>query len=587
MAQLQPSRLKPDMHRPLLTLAFIALAVSLFAQGTYIPLGTDAYDFVDRVNIKYSKVIPIEYTVNKPYQRAQVAKIAETLLLSNLRFNKVQQFELQYLIDENAEWLDSLHSATKRPLWKFYTEPASFVMVKAKKKGLFDLRLNPMLGFNIGGESDGKGRFVFSRTVGVEVRGNIKQVLSFYFNATGNSERPPLYVSNVVHPQPGYPIYYANVPGMAYWKDYTSKIFKFKDGIDYFDARGYVNLNILKFVNLTFGRDKNFIGDGQRSLILSDYSAPYLFLKLNISFWRFNYQSIFAQLNSQYLRGADQLLPKKYMAIHHLTLQCNHWLTLGLFESVIMNRSDHFEFQYLNPIIFYRSVEHALGSPDNVLIGGDFKANFVSHGSFYGQVVFDEFNVSHFFKGDGWWANKWALQLGFKYIDIAPNLDGQIEFNMARPFTYTHPSDINYTNYNQPLAHPLGANFYEVLLNLHYQPVAKISFNMRYIVARVGNDTLTSPTTITNFGGNIFLNSDTRTYDLHNKLGQGAHATINYFDFMFSYQPWHNIYFDADIMYRSMSTLKSPNVLIPSESTFMFSVGARMNISYNNRRYQF
>lgn len=97
---------------------------------------------------------------------------------------------------------------------------------------------------------------------------------------------------------------------------------------------------------------------------------------MNINVWRFNYQSIFAELTGQYVRGSDRLLPKKYMAVHHLSIQATHWLNVGLFESVIMKRSNHFELQYLNPIIFYRSVEHALGNPHNVMIGGDFKAKY-------------------------------------------------------------------------------------------------------------------------------------------------------------------------------------------------------------------
>lgn len=151
--------------------------------------------------------------------------------------------------------------------------------------------------------------------------------------------------------------------------------------------------------------------------------------------------------------------------------------------------------------------------------------------------MFDEFNVKHFFKGDGWWANKWALQLGVKYIDIIPNLDAQLEFNMARPFTYTHSEDVNYSHYNQPLAHPLGASFYEVMLNVRYQPIPRLSFNLKYFMAKVGGDTLRVgiPTNLgtdilagTGFGGS------TVTQDLNNKIAQGAKGTINYLQFLAS-----------------------------------------------------
>ena len=572
------------MQKPLLVLIFVAFGLLAFSQGTSINLGTDAYDYMNRIDIKYGRITPIEFTVDKPYYRGDVAKVAEALLLSNIRFNKVQKAQLQYLVDENPEWLDSLHSRTKKPLWKkLYTEPASFFSVSSKKKGLWDLKFNPILGATIGGESAGGGRFLFNRQIGLEVRGDIKQVFSFYFNATGNDERPPLYVANVVRTG-----LYRNVPGQSYWKDYSSSIFKFNDGIDYFDARGYVNVNVLKFMNISFGRDKFFIGDGERSLFLSDYSAPYLFLRFNVHFWRFSYDNIYAELTSQYTRGADNILPKKYMAMHHLSLQATPWLNIGLFENVILSRGNSFEFQYLNPIIFYRAVEHSLGSPDNVVVGGDIKINIAGHASLYGQLLLDEFNVKNFFSKNGWWANKWGVQAGVKYVDILPNLDGRLEFNYVRPYTYTHDAGVDdYTNYNQALAEPLGANFYEFIFNLHYQPMPKLAFNLKYFVARVGGDTLINGT-MSNYGGDIFAasNGGTSVNSLYgNKIGQGAKGTINYFEFLATYQIWHNINFDASILYRDFSTVKSVNNPASSLSTFIFNIGFRVNLA--RRTYMF
>lgn len=573
------------MHKVLLVLSFAVWSVLSVAQGTFINVGSDAYRFVDRLDIKYGKIIPIEHTADKPYHRGTVARIAETLRLSNLRFNKVQQYQIQYLIDDNAEWLDSLSSKTPHPLFKvLYREPASFAHVSSKKKGLYDLRFNPALDLRVGVESSDK-RFIFQRVLGLEVRGNIKRVFSFYLNVHGNSARLPTYVSDKAFRNSDTD--YVYIPGQSYYKTYTSKAFRFNDGVDYFDARGYINLNVLKYINLTFGRDKNFIGNGQRSLMLSDFSAPYLFLKFNVNVWRFNYTSIFAELNSQYIRGGDKLLPKKYMAVHHLSIQATHYLNIGLFEGVVFKRSNHFELQYLNPIIFYRAVEHAIGSPDNVLIGLDYKANMLKHLSLYGQFVLDEFNFKHVTKRDGWWANKWACQVGLKYIDIIPNLDAQVEFNVVRPFTYTHSGEINFSHYNQPLAHPLGANFYEFITNIHYQPIPKLEFNAKFFVAIVGDDTLDNTGNLTNYGGDILraTSENLVTQPYNNKIAQGARGTISYFQFLATYRPWHNVYIDAELLYRGKTTKTGSNNPLTNQSTFLFSIGARMNIPY--RTYEF
>lgn len=576
----------------LFTLLFPALVS--FSQGTFVQLGSDAYTIIERMDIKYSRVLPVTHTADKSYYRGQVGKFAETLLLSNLRFNKVQQYQLQWLVNDNGEWLDSLQSKTRKPLWKFYREPASFAHVSSKKKGLFDLRFNPMIEVKVGGESYDK-RFVFSRAVGLEIRGNIKRVFSFYLNVTGNSARPAHYITNPIRNRKYKDI--ANVddhlyvPGQSYWKDYSSKIFKFDDGIDYFDARGYVNVNVLKYINVSVGRDKFFIGNGQRSFMLSDFSAPYLFLKMDIAFWRFKYQSILAELNGQYVRGTDALLPKKYMAVHHLSIQAAHFLNIGLFEGVIANRSNHFELQYLNPIIFYRAVEHAIGSPDNVLLGADFKANIINHLQLYGQFVLDEFNFKNMTKRNGWWANKWALQMGLKYIDIAPNLDAQLEVNVARPFIFTHESGTNYTHYNQPLAHPLGANFYEIIFQARYQPIPQLAMQFKYIAMVLGEDTLKNGA-LTNYGFDVLRNSGggtSVTQEYNNKIAQGARGTINFINLTMTYQPWHNVYVDMEATYRSKSSKGVQNAtsraLLNNESSFVFMIGARMN--FGLRRHEF
>lgn len=125
---------------------------------------------------------------------------------------------------------------------------------------------------------------------------------------------------------------------------------------------------------------------------------------------------------------------------------------------------------------FYRHIEGTVGSPDNAVAGFDFKANIGHRAQLYGQFLLDEFILSEITKKPTSWVNKWGIQVGFKYVDAfgIDNLDIQLETNRVRPFTYTHNDTIsNYTNYNQPLAHPLGANFQEFLGIVRFQPSPK------------------------------------------------------------------------------------------------------------------
>ena len=553
----------------------LAMLVFLGAQSqTYIPLGNDAYQIVDRLDIRYGKILPIAHTSAKPYSRQIVAEIAEAMWFSNLTLNKRKRFQLTYLIDDNSEWLDTLKSRTTKPLWVFYREPASLGHVDVKKD--FSLRINPILAFRFGGQIGSKD-FLFVNTRGVELRFNIKQRVGFYFSVTENQMRNPKYVRDRIDEK-------EYIPNNGYWKVFRN------NGIDFFEARGYVNVNVLKYIDLQFGYDRNFIGNGIRSFYLSDFGAPYMFLKMNTRVWRINYQTIWAELVNQYKRGADRELPKKYGAFHHLNYNVTHFLDIGFFEGVIFNRKNNFEFHYLNPIIFYRAVEQSLGSPDNALVGFDIKVNAFNHLQVYSQVVFDEFNFAELRKNSGWWANKFAVQVGAKYIDLVPNLDLQAEFNYARPFTYAHNTNpvtgvtANYTHYNQPLAHPLGANFYEFLLTGRYQIIPQLNVTAKYFYSVYGEDSIDAVTgKAQHFGGDILKSTTAQTVTnvYGNNVGNGARATQNYFNLLATYQPWHNVYVDLEFLYRS----KDSKVNALDSKTLYFGVGARMNIAY--RQYEF
>jgi ribosomal protein L21 len=163
------------------------------------------------------------------------------------------------------------------------------------------------------------------------------------------------------------------VPGGGFYKVFKGD----QSAYDYFDGRGYVTFNATKYIDFQLGYDKNFIGNGYRSLFLSDWGNSYLFAKINTRIWKFNYQNLFMELMPQFTKNGDTLLTRKYAAMHHLSMNVNPWLNVGLFEGVIFGRKDHFDFQYLNPIIFYRHIEGSVGDkiniPEVLLIDNDGK----------------------------------------------------------------------------------------------------------------------------------------------------------------------------------------------------------------------
>lgn len=424
----------------------------------------------------------------------------------------------------------------------------------------FDLIVNPVLGFSQGKES-GSGERLFENTRGVVIDGQIAGKIAFHSYLTENQERMPGYAQDWERRRKA-------LPNQGFYKNFKGT------GYDFFDARGYLTFPATKYVEVAFGYDRHFIGNGHRSLFLSDWGNSAMFLRLNTRIWKFNYQNLFMELQQADDRVGDRLIGKKYAAIHHLDLQVNRWLQLGFFEGVVFGRPNRFDFSYLNPVIFYRSVEHQNGSMDNSMAGLDWKINPIKSVQVYGQLLLDEFNLSELRSGKQWWANKWGYQLGAHYIDVAgvQNLDLQVEYNRVRPFTYSHRDSIaNYTHYNQPLAHPLGANFQEFIGILRYQPIPRLRLETKLVAYRQGRDS-----TSRSFGSNPFLPNVTpyRVGDYGYSIGSGLDTRVVYASLFASYEWARNLYLDVQAGFRQEKTLTAP---VSDRNTNWLQVGIRWN----------
>jgi len=569
-----------------------------FQGSLYVPLDPNTYRLIDRYAIKYGPdSLQDPHTSARPYTRAAAAHLGERLLgeaapengtgediLLNPRqaaLSRADLFNAQYLLKDN--WMyaaqgDSLNQSQQPFLTYLYRNQTDLYSVQAKD---FSFRLNPVLLLQAGkdgGENSRDGlRYVNTR--GVAFEGLIDQRLGFYGFLTDNQTAVPGWVYQrglrdngfvPVAPHEGY---------TKYFKDKT-------DQYDFFTARGGITFAATKHINVQFAHDRNFIGNGYRSLILSDYSAPYFFLKLNTRVWKFNYQNIFAELNARRsFSGRDSLFPKKYLALHHLSLDVTDNFNIGVFESEVSGgRGRGLELQYLNPVIFYRAIEQNVGSTDNALLGLDFKWNIKHRAQLYGQLVLDEFKLSEITAGRGWWANKQAVQLGGKYLDVAgvSNLDLQLEFNYIRPYTYQHENEYtNYQHYQQPLAHPMGANVTEVLGVLSYQPLPRLNLVAKLFYSVQGVDSLatTGAATLNNYGSNVLLSYNTRPMEYGNRTGQGDKNHLVHFDFTATYQPKLNLFVDATLIARNQSLNRPTYYGAVSGTEVYASLALRWNIA--------
>ncbi|HVI47518.1 MAG TPA: hypothetical protein VM802_21785 [Chitinophaga sp.] len=552
----------------LLAAAFIVCCgMRAIAQSDYINIGNKQYQLLDRLDIRLQNDSLLGFTTVKPYDRR---KITESVLRIDsldkagalpFHLTPTDRYNIQRLLMDNWEWAGAYADSFRiKPLFHtFYQTPANLYAVNTKD---FKLVITPLLNLQYGYANDGTGS-IFQNTRGISIRGNIAGRLGFYTILTDNQERDPAYVRDFVNK-------YDAVPGAGFYKLYN------KNGYDYFDARGGISFNAAKYFDIQFAYDKLFIGNGFRSLLLSDFSSNYLYLRISTRIWKFDYENIFAQTIAPFppygLDGKRDMRPRNYMMMHHLSLQVSRWLNIGFYENIMEDGKNGLQLSYLNPVIFYRSVEQQLGAAGKANIGLDFKANIARSVQLYGQLLINEFvtrEVLHYRRGN--FANKQGLQVGVKYVDAfhVKNLDLQAEANFVRPFTYTnYDSTTNFTHYNQPLAHPLGANFREFIGMARYQPARKVHLTGKLLYHQQGLDSAG-----VNMGSNVFRSYNSRPRDYGFYIGSGIPATGMMAALGASWEIFENMFIDLNATYRRYSVQDQPHT-----NTFFYTAGIRMNL---------
>jgi len=287
---------------------------------------------------------------------------------------------------------------------------------------------------------------------------------------------------------------------------------------------GYVSYTLNKNFNFQLGQGKQFFGDGYRSLFLSDASTSYPYFKITTTIWKIEYVSMVTLMqDAETSTGLVQNFYTKYSSFQYLTWNASPRLNFSIFEAITYDGDSGKNVRgpdpgYLNPILFYQSDNYNIGDPDKSNLGAAFKIKVAKKEQFYGQVLIDEFKLSNVIHHTGWWANKQGVQFGFKAFDLfsVKNLSFQTEIDYVRPYTYTARDPLqDYSNFNQPLADPEGANFIESASFLTYYH-KNFLIQGSIVAYHYGGDNDTSDN-----GQNIFINYNKHPNDYGNYVGQG------------------------------------------------------------------
>lgn len=425
----------------------------------------------------------------------------------------------------------------------------------------------------IGRDVSGK-RTTWLNTRGYQIGGTIGKKFSFYTNGFENQGVFPVYVNDFINK-------YKIVPGQL-----TGKVGQKTQDWTYVTAN--VSYTPIKYLNISLAYDKNFIGDGYRSMLLSDISSNYTALKLTGKLGNVHYMSMWAYM-------MDPLAPKlandrgtgdrnKWGAYQYVDWNINNRASIGFFQAVTWADKNEggnrgFDFNYINPIVFIRPLESAnTTSPDKMHLGLNGKYKALKNLTVYGQFLLDEFSAKEFFSNKGYWANKWAAQLGLRGFDAfgVKSLNFLAEYNLARPYTYSHFQEItNYSNYGQPLAHPFGANFREFVTIWNYS-IGRFDFQGQGNYGRYGLDGPGEDN-----GKDIFIPYGNHAEKYGNYIGQGIATNLVYLDgkIAFLLNPKYNLRFELGGVYRNEKNKEFHH------RTSMITFGLRS--SFRNLYYDF
>jgi len=552
----------------LLFFLFIQLGISQYfcvqGQSANLPLNRDYYHLLDRFEVLSGYQSTSFFSSLKPFRRDAVGEFITRIYEDSLTLSRVDEFNLEYLANDNWSYTDKVQGESRKPFLNALFKKRNDLFYVGTDD--FEMHMNPVFHFSVGTESN-NDVMPYINTRGLELSGMIADKIGFYTYMTTTQAAFPSYVRTWIDRN-------RSVPQEGYYKIFN------EDGVDFFTARGHVSFNIVKPLNFQFGHDKLYLGNGLRSMGLSDFSNNYLFFKLDLKVWKLNYRFVIAQHNVDTLdvnpgtASINGPYPRKHLAYHHISINIGKNLNVGVFEHIVQgdSTSNRFDIQYINPVIFFRGLEHQQGSKDNALLGFDFKYNFLRRFSVYGQFLLDEFLLDEVRAGDGWWGNKYGSQFGLKYMNAfwLRNLDINLEYNVARPYTYSHESMYtNFANYRMPMAHPTGANFKEFIFLARYQPFRKFLFIMKLVVSDFGEDDED-----TNWGKDVMKSYITREQNYNNRIGQGLATKLRYFNFTTTYQFKHNVFFDFDLVLHQVESELS----FISKNVFYTGIHFRWNI---------
>jgi hypothetical protein len=387
----------------------------------------------------------------------------------------------------------------------------------------------------------------YLNTRGYQLGGTVGNNFYFYSSGYEDQGRFPVYYKSYVN-SIGF------IPGESYNRDASTD-----QTADWSYVTAIVSYTPIKQLNLELGEDKTFIGDGYRSLLLSDFAANYPLLRATATLGPVQYMMMWTNMEDKNLPQFDDFgnNRRKWAIFHYVDWTVTKRFSLGFFDALIAADANNqgqmhgFDANYINPLVFSSSLGPKTPYPDNVYNGFTAKYKVLNKTAVYAQLLLDRIGESTAPQ------NTYGYQVGVRGADLlkVTNFNYLLEYNTVKPYTYQAPQVIsNYSDYSQPLGDPLGANFKEVVGIVDYS-IGRFDFQGQLNYAQFGLNAAEAD------DGQSILGSFDPSTVVGSSTGQGIRTNLYYGEgtVAFIINPKYNLRFEVGGLYRRETNVNGTN----------------------------
>lgn len=413
-------------------LVFIFISSNLYSQVENVSISHPVYSFLERYEtIGYLEQLSLS---SIPLQRSQIIESLEKINkqrknLSNNEIGSLEKFLIEFEIvnRNNAVLIYSGKDSNQVLSSRIISNDEKFIY--HFKDSNHSVRMSPLASLNYASNSTDtvSGNVLFGN-LGVRLFGTLGNILGYNLQITNG-----VVIDGDKNLLLNDPKFSQNVKFSELNSDFDFTESSLRFQLDWFYA--------------VYSRESRNIGSGlNQRLYVSTNSPAFDAVSLGVRFEGFEYThshaGVLGLANSYHGVGSETVIPDKYFVTHRFALR-PLWGEVSFWESIIYS-GRNVDFSYMNPLSFFKSLEHANRDRDNSLMGTDFTLRPFKNLQLKGTFILDDIIISRI--GTNYWSNKTAWNISANYA-LPFGIDIGGEYSRVEPYTFSHFNPQNsYTN---------------------------------------------------------------------------------------------------------------------------------------------